>query len=237
MLEEVETTGFGRCSVVNYTRHAEPFLNRFSVVPVVNRGYSIPRITHFKWTLEATFFERCECSKLPGCHDPGFTPHQPAKERRVTKTQAACTRPGLGLKRRRDEMEGRAEASTRRPLPITDTPRPAPRVQVKSEDCKPPAAAPRHPLPTPTPQPEMITSTPIKRSPDFVQVQPQEIGGTTGDPSSGDAHGGGGGNGKCQGVEGEGVMTDVMAAAALSLSLWHCGAWAADSLGTRMVCT
>lgn len=58
-------TGFGRCSVVHHTRRAEPFLNSLTVVPVVNRSYSIPRMTHLLWTSRATFQNSCRPPRYP----------------------------------------------------------------------------------------------------------------------------------------------------------------------------
>lgn len=65
MLNDVAVTGFGRCSIVNHTRRSEPFLNRLSVVPVVNRTYQIPRMTHLLWTCRATFQGCCNPPAVP----------------------------------------------------------------------------------------------------------------------------------------------------------------------------
>lgn len=58
MTNEVDATGFGRCSVVNYTKDARPFMDHMSVVPVLNHTYRIPRLTHLCWTHDAVFMEK-----------------------------------------------------------------------------------------------------------------------------------------------------------------------------------
>lgn len=120
MTNEVDATGFGRCSVVNYTKDARPFLDHMSVVPILNHTYSIPRLTHLCWTHDAVFMEKNrglertigrKRSRDVFLGDGGSTEEEEEKEEMEDEATDGGTRMLLilpGSKRRAALLEGRA---------------------------------------------------------------------------------------------------------------------------------